>query len=60
MTTPDLPNQPAAAAAKNYLNQTTGFRSWAFTLDHKRIGVMYLISVLTSFFFGGISMSTFL
>jgi cytochrome c oxidase subunit 1 len=38
----------------NYLNHTTGILSWLGTLDHKRIGVMYLIAVLTSFFFGGI------
>ncbi len=30
------------------------FKSWAFTLDHKRIGVMYLASILTFFFIGGI------
>jgi cytochrome c oxidase subunit 1 len=38
----------------NYLTWTRGWRSWAFTLDHKRIGVMYLVSVLTMFFVGGI------
>ena len=31
-----------------------GFKSWALTLDHKRIGVMYLASVLISFLMGGI------
>ena len=39
----------------NYLTHTSGFLSWALTLDHKRIGVMYLISVLTAFFFGGLA-----
>jgi cytochrome c oxidase subunit I len=38
----------------NYLNHGHGFRSWFLTLDHKRIGVMYLISILTAFFLGGI------
>jgi cytochrome c oxidase subunit 1 len=38
----------------NYLNATRGFMSWFFTLDHKRIGLMYLGSILTSFFLGGI------
>ncbi|MDE0889984.1 MAG: cytochrome c oxidase subunit I [Phycisphaerales bacterium] len=38
----------------NYLTYTRGFRSWAFTLDHKRIGIMYLVSVLSSFLVGGI------
>ncbi len=38
---------------KNYLNQTSGFWSWAGTLDHKRIGVMYLVGVLGAFALGG-------
>jgi cytochrome c oxidase subunit 1 len=44
----------AAVAGENYLNCSHGFRSWFFTLDHKRIGVMYLISILTAFLLGGI------
>ena len=42
-----------ALGADNYLNHTRGWRSWLFTLDHKRIGVMYLVSILFSFFLGG-------
>ena len=38
----------------NYLTHTRGIASWIFTLDHKRIGVMYLVSVLVAFFLGGI------
>src|SRR5580658_2697658 len=38
---------------KNYLNESHGFMSWAGTLDHKRIGVMYLVGVLTAFLMGG-------
>ena len=37
----------------NYLKNSSGFLSWAMTLDHKRIGVMYLVAVLTAFFLGG-------
>ena len=37
----------------NYLNVTSGWKSWAFTIDHKRIGLMYLMSVLFAFFLGG-------
>ena len=37
----------------NYLNHTRGLRSWLFTLDHKRIAVLYLVSILTAFFLGG-------
>jgi cytochrome c oxidase subunit 1 len=43
-----------ALGADNYLNHTHGWRSWLFTLDHKRIGVMYLVSILTSFLLGGV------
>ncbi len=32
----------------------TGIMSWVYTLDHKRIGLMYLISVLLMFAVGGI------
>jgi cytochrome c oxidase subunit 1 len=32
----------------------TGIRSWLFTLDHKRIGVLYLLTTLLFFFVGGI------
>jgi len=38
----------------NYLNHTKGIFSWLFTLDHKRIGVMYLVCVLSAFFFAGV------
>jgi len=37
-----------------YLNASRGIRSWLFTLDHKRIGVMYLIAILSAFFLGGV------
>src|SRR5262245_3224998 len=37
----------------NYLNRTRGFMSWVTTLDHKRIGIMYLCSVLFFFLVGG-------
>lgn len=38
----------------NYLTASRGLCSWLFTLDHKRIGVMYLISVLGAFLVGGL------
>jgi len=38
----------------NYLNHGKGLWSWLTTVDHKRIGLMYLFSVLTFFFLGGI------
>lgn len=41
-------------AEHNYLNCSKGFRSWAFTLDHKRIGVMYLIGVTFALLLAGV------
>lgn len=56
MTTLDLTKSGHhAAQGDNYLTHSTGILSWLFTLDHKRIGVMYLVAVLTSFFFGGMA-----
>ena len=34
----------------NYLTHGKGIVSWLFTLDHKRIGLMYMIGVLSAFF----------
>ena len=45
---------PVTAAPDNYLTHTRGIASWIFTLDHKRIGVMYLVSTLVAFLAGGI------
>ena len=39
---------------KNYLNAEKGLWSWLTTVDHKRIGVMYLIGVSSAFLIGGI------
>ncbi len=41
------------APAKNYLTAGSGIMSWLGTLDHKRIGVMYLIGVMCAFALGG-------
>jgi len=38
---------------ENYITHDKGILSWIFTLDHKRIGLMYLISVLCAFALGG-------
>ncbi len=40
-------------APRGYL-EPRGIRSWAFTLDHKRIGVMYLWTTLLFFLIGGV------
>ena len=39
---------------EHYLNATYGIRSWLLTTDHKRIALLYLISVTFFFFVGGI------
>ena len=38
----------------NYINASQGWKSWAFTLDHKRIGLMYLIAISLFFAVGGL------
>jgi cytochrome c oxidase subunit I len=42
-----------AAAVHGYLEKP-GILAWAYTLDHKRIGVMYLYTVLFFFLTGGL------
>ncbi|MCO6429376.1 MAG: cbb3-type cytochrome c oxidase subunit I [Deltaproteobacteria bacterium] len=39
---------------KNYLNHERGLWSWLTTTDHKRIGLLYLYSILTFFLAGGV------
>ncbi len=55
MATVASPHSGTSAPDPNasYLAQK-GLASWLFTLDHKRIGVMYLVAVLVSFLLGGI------
>ena len=45
---------PPGYAPVNYLNETWGLRSWLLTLDHKRIAILYLISVSFYFALGGL------
>ena len=33
--------------------QSTGWKSWAFTVDHKKIGIMYGVVAMVFFFIGG-------
>ena len=37
----------------NFLKVDSGLKSWLFTLDHKRIGLMYLLFICISFGLGG-------
>lgn len=38
----------------SYLESGKGLKSWLFTLDHKRIGLMYLLFIIISFALGGL------
>ena len=52
--TPAIPTHGHGHDDENYLTHETGWKSWAYTVDHKRIGVMYLLSVLAAFLAGGV------
>ncbi|MGD0382795.1 MAG: cbb3-type cytochrome c oxidase subunit I [Thermoguttaceae bacterium] len=39
---------------QSYLKHPRGLLSWLFTLDHKRIGLMYMVSILAAFLLGGV------
>ncbi len=45
--------EPRVHAPRNYLNADYGWKSWLFTLDHKRIALLYMISVTFFFIVGG-------
>jgi cytochrome c oxidase subunit 1 len=44
---------PITPRPKNYLNAAFGLKSWFLTTDHKRIAILYLISLTLMFFVGG-------
>jgi cytochrome c oxidase subunit 1 len=46
--------EPQLVERPNYLNEEFGWKSWLFTTDHKRIAVLYLISITVFFFIGGL------
>jgi cytochrome c oxidase subunit I len=43
-----------AAEEPDYLRARKGVMSWLVTVDHKRIGIMYLVAVLSFFLIGGL------
>jgi cytochrome c oxidase subunit 1 len=59
MSSSVLENQPVAEEPqrprKHYLNAAHTVGSWLFTTDHKRIAIMYLISIVIFFAVGGIA-----
>src|SRR5512144_2514317 len=56
LTTPYDHVEPEAPAA-TYLNTGQTIRSWLLTLDHKRIGILYLVSISFMFIIGGAAAS---
>jgi cytochrome c oxidase subunit 1 len=52
-TAPVTTTAETAVEPPNYLNADYGWKSWLFTLDHKRIAILYLISVTFFFTIGG-------
>jgi cytochrome c oxidase subunit 1 len=46
--------EPEIKETPNYLNAEYGWKSWLFTTDHKRIAVLYLISISVMFALGGV------
>ncbi len=42
-----------AVERENYLNTDFGVKSWLLTTDHKRIAILYLVSITLMFFIGG-------
>jgi cytochrome c oxidase subunit 1 len=50
----DVHEAPAESRV-NYLNATYGLKSWLLTLDHKRIGLLYLGTITLTFVVGGMA-----
>src|SRR5271155_4091421 len=44
---------PDYGEREDYLNAGHGLKSWLLTVDHKRIALLYLISITFFFFIGG-------
>jgi cytochrome c oxidase subunit 1 len=54
LTLPPPGAQPERPLGPTYLNVAFGVRSWLLTVDHKRIAILYLVSVSAMFILGGI------
>src|SRR3954470_19516585 len=50
---------PAIEPRDSYINIAYTVKSWLFTLDHKRIGILYLISITAFFVIGGVAAMLF-
>jgi cytochrome c oxidase subunit 1 len=52
---PQTQQAPPPTVSANYLNAAYGARSWLLTTDHKRIALLYLVSVTGMFVIGGLA-----
>ncbi len=60
LTYADADAAVTATSSYGYLRrpvETTGWRSWAFSVDHKKIGIMYGVSAMIFFVIGGLEAS---
>ena len=56
MTTTELtPMFPALKSAPSYLDEGYSARSWLLTTDHKRIALLYMLSITVFFVIGGVA-----
>ena len=60
MSATSIDHSPSHAAGEhghhdNYLVAKKGLSSWLWTVDHKRLGIMYLASVILFFIVGGLA-----
>jgi cytochrome c oxidase subunit I len=54
LATPDVTqNSSETMPSRHYLNQEHGLMSWLLTEDHKRIAILYLVTLTFFFFIGG-------
>ena len=49
-----IQDQDVTATRTHYLNDGYGLKSWLLTLDHKRIALLYLVSITVFFVVGGV------
>jgi cytochrome c oxidase subunit I len=51
---PAAPRAEPMFPREHYINTDYGWKSWLLTLDHKRIAILYLVSITLMFFLGGL------
>ncbi|MDB6111509.1 MAG: cytochrome c oxidase subunit, partial [Pedosphaera sp.] len=54
-TTEAVPSATPVHPVENYLEAGHTVRSWLLTIDHKRIGLLYLFSIIVFFAIGAVA-----